>query len=239
MPERRYDEDETRRIFDEASQVRSLPSGSSGGGGSGGGGGGSEGFTLAELQDIAAEAGLDPARVAEAARALDAPAAGSAVPAVTRRVAGLPMGVARTVQLPASFDDDAWNRLVVDLRETFDARGTIRSEGDFREWSNGNLQALVEPWEEGYRLRLSTVKGSAQRMLGVGGMLFTMALVLSVVIVLTGGTIGLDALSGPLFLALVGGSFLATTALQLPGWARTRARQMEEVAARAALPPAT
>ena len=233
MPERRYDEDETRRIFDEASQVRSLTSGAS----AAGGGGGGEGFTLAELQDIAAEAGLDPARVAEAARALDAPAAGSAVPAVTRRVAGLPMGVARTVQLPAGFDDDAWNRLVVDLRETFDARGTLRTQGDFREWSNGNLQALVEPWEDGYRLRLSTVKGSAQRMLGAGGMLLTMATILAVVLVLLGESVSVSGLAGPLFMALLALGFGVMTAVPLPAWARTRARQMEEVAARAALPP--
>src|SRR5688572_18658164 len=132
MAKRRYDEEETRRIFDAASRVRGLPDSSSELS--------SSGFTLAELEQIGAEAGLDPADIAEAARALDARAS---VSVTTRRMAGLPIGVSRAVDLPSAFGDSDWNRLVADLRETFDARGRIRVDGAFREWSNGNLRALV------------------------------------------------------------------------------------------------
>lgn len=226
MTERRYDEDETRRIFDRASRAPALPPPEGGSGPAGG-------FTLAELQEIGAEAGIDPARVAEAARAISA--APAHAPAATRRVAGLPFAVSRTVELPGAFDDDAWNRLVVDLRETFDARGRIRVEGAFRAWTNGNLQALVEPHGDGHRLRLRTAKGSARRMATAGGVALAMALILLVVFALTGELAQGDAWVGPLFMGLMGAGFVGAAAVQLPPWARRRAEQMEEVAARARL----
>lgn len=226
MPGRRYDEEETRRIFDEASRAPALPGGASDVRAP-------EGFTLAELQEIGVEAGLDPDRIARAARRLDVDA-GTA--ASVRRVAGVPIGVSRTVHLPGDFDEADWNRLVVDLRETFGARGRIRTEGAFRAWSNGNLQALVEPTDEGYRLRLRTVKGSARQLFTVGAMGLGMAVLLLVVFALSGRLWSdPEAWTGPLFLGLMGAGAVGVTALRLPPWARTRARQMEEVAARALL----
>jgi hypothetical protein len=223
MAERRYDEDETRAIFDSASKVPSLRE-------PGGAPSADRGFTLAELQEIGVEAGLDPGRIAEAARALEAR---TPAPAPVRRLAGLPVEVARTVVLPGDFDEDDWNRLVVDLRETFGARGRIRAQGAFREWSNGNLQALVEPTDDGHRLRLRTVKGSAYRAFRLGGFGIFFALVLLVAFLLE-GRIG-DAWLGAAFLGIFGLGSVGLTALQLPGWSRTRARQMEEVASRALL----
>ncbi len=68
------------------------------------------------------------------------------------------------------------------LRETFDARGRLKAEGSFRQWTNGNLQALLEPTSSGHRLRLSTRKGDVKALVAVGigllgaaaGMLVTM-----------------------------------------------------------------
>ncbi len=223
MSDRRYDEDETRSIFDHASRVPSR--------GTGGSAPSTDrGFTLAELQEIGAEAGLDPERIAEAARALEV---GPSVPALTRRMAGLPVGVSRAVELGAHFDEDAWNRLVVDLRETFDARGRIRVEGDFREWSNGNLQALVEPTDEGYRLRLRTVKGSAYRMVSMGLGVVLVSLLMLVGFVAKGELAEKWMVAA--FLGAMGFGAIGLPALQLPGWARTRQGQMEDVAARALL----
>ena len=223
MTDRRYDDDESRRIFDAAS--RSPGTAEPGTGLAAG-----TGFTLSELQEIGAEAGMDPGRIAEAARALDLrPAA--APPA--RRLLGVPVGVGRTVELPATFDEDDWNRLVVDLRQTFDARGKIRVDGPFREWSNGNLQALVEPTDEGFQLRLRTLKRSATQSaaLAVAGVVF--AAFLSLVML---GKGDLDAKwIAPAFIAFLSAGNFAAQMIQLPGWARTRERQMEEVAARALL----
>jgi len=225
MTDRRYDEEETRRIFDEASRSPGLaaersstPSGGTG-------------FTLAELEEIGAEAGIEPARIAAAARALDTRGAG--VPAKVRRLVGLPVGVSRTVDLPASFDEDDWNRLVVDLRETFDARGNIRIEGAFRAWNNGNLQAMVEPTDEGYQLRLGTVKGNAYQglALGVAGLVFAVFLTLALSMK---GNLDVKWIV-PAFFGLISAGSIVVTAGQLPGWAATRERQIEEVAARALL----
>jgi hypothetical protein len=223
MAERRYDEDETRTIFDQASRVPSrredgapLP--------------GAHGFTLAELQEIGAEAGLDEDRIAEAARALDS-APGAPPPA--RRLAGLPIGVSRAVVLGPVFDEDDWNHLVVDLRETFNARGRIRVQGAFREWNNGNLQALVEPTDEGFRLQLRTVKGSAYGALWMGIGAVVLALFMMVAFAVQ-GQLGEEWTSAVLLGALGIGS-IGVSALQLPAWARTREQQMEEVSARALL----
>ena len=57
----------------------------------------------------------------------------------------MPVGVSRTVTSAGNFTEREWERLVVDLRETFDAKGAVKREGSFRQWTNGNLQALVEP----------------------------------------------------------------------------------------------
>jgi hypothetical protein len=86
----------------------------------------------------------------------------------SRRFMGLPIGVGRTVEFDRPLSDSDWERLVADLRETFEARGMVRYDGPFRQWTNGNLQALVEPTPSGHRLRLQTVKGNS-RALMTGG----------------------------------------------------------------------
>ncbi len=68
-----------------------------------------------------------------------------------------------------SESDEEWERLVVDLRETFDARGIVRHDGALKQWTNGNLQVLLEPDEKGHRVRLRTTKGDARGMM-VGGL---------------------------------------------------------------------
>lgn len=105
-----------------------------------------EGLTLTELQEIGREVGISPELVREAANSLDAPAQRG-----SRRWLGLPIGVSRTIELDRKLSESEWERLVVDLRETFDARGSVRSEGNFKQWTNGNLQALVEPMGAGWR----------------------------------------------------------------------------------------
>jgi hypothetical protein len=75
------------------------------------------------------------------------------VATIFERAAGLPIGVGRTVELDRPRSDSDWERLVADLRETFEARGMVRYDGPFRQWTNGNLQALIEPTPSGHRLR--------------------------------------------------------------------------------------
>jgi hypothetical protein len=221
MTERRYNEDEVAAIFERAAEAqqsvrRQLPPG--------------EGMTLADLQEIGREVGIPAELVAQAARSMDR----GGQPA-SRSFIGLPIGVGLTVDLDRPLSDEEWERLVVDLRETFDARGSVRYDGPFRQWTNGNLQALLEPTPTGHRVRLQTVKGDSRALMTGGvGMLGVAAATLAAVAVASGlGDTG--ALTGVGFLSLMGLGMFSIGALRLPRWAQLRRRQMEGVAARLAL----
>src|SRR5687768_620978 len=214
MTERRYSDEEVDAIFTRASEVEQdapqrLQS--------------AEGRTLAELQAIGREAGLSPEAVAQAARALDQPAQ-----PVPSRFLGLPLGVARTVTLDRRLTDQDWERLVVQLRETFNARGVLRNEGSFRSWSNGNLQVLLEPDGAGHRVRFRTMNGQSRALMLAGLGMIGVTLVSTVAGMLTPGV---DAFSQFGTLTFIGVVAFAYGALRLPGWARLRQSQMERLAA--------
>lgn len=218
--ERRYNEAEIARIFEAATEVPPT--------------GGArhpapaEGMTLAQLQEIGHEVGIAADLVSQAAEALDRP-----VPVATagRSLLGMPLGVGRTVELGRRLTDEEWERVVVDLRETFDARGTVRQEGSLRQWTNGNLHVLLEPGDRGHRLRLRTVNAQARSFIGAGTMALAGSAVLGTVLALS-GRLASGGIGGPLFLALAGLAAIAWGALRLPAWARLRATQMEAIAAR-------
>jgi hypothetical protein len=122
-------------------------------------------MSLAELQAIAREAGIDPVAVA---RAADSVVRGDLVPTTVHTATGAPIALARTVHFGRDIDERTWARMVVLLQETFAARGRIRTEGALREWSNGNLLAVLEPTPQGHQLRISTRKGNAPMMRAFG-----------------------------------------------------------------------
>jgi hypothetical protein len=122
---------------------------------------------------------------------------------------------------------------VGDLRETFDARGSVRYDGPFRQWTNGNLKALLEPTATGHRLRLQTVKGDARGQMTAGIGLMGIAAATLIASAVTGGLAG--SLTALVSLAAIGLGLFGIGALRLPGWARQRRRQMEAVAERLAL----
>jgi hypothetical protein len=225
MTDRRFNEEEVAAIFKQATESqqtpqRQLPSG--------------EGLTLIELQEIGQQVGIAPELVVRAAASLAA--AGTET---SREMLGLTIGVGRTIDLDHKLTEDEWDRLVVDLRETFDARGTVRQEGSFRQWTNGNLQALLEPTPTGQRIRLRTVKANARAWM-MGGLLTSgIAGVVALVSMLGGfhNNLGIAA-----EIAVIAAGQFALGAVQLPGWARLRRKQMEEIAQRLAtaqsfLPP--
>jgi len=219
MTERRYSEEEVAQIFERATEaqhggVRRLPS--------------AQGMTLEALQEIGREVGIAPELILQAARSLDLAGQPS-----TRRFLGLPIGVRRSVELRRRLTEAECERLVVDLRETFDARGVLRHDGAFRQWTNGNLQVLLEPTESGQRLRLRTIKGDARAMM-TGGLGMIGISAVSVVAALMGGVSGAGEVSSLLSLAGIGAGMFGLGAIRLPGWARRRQRQMEAIAERVA-----
>jgi hypothetical protein len=142
------------------------------------------------------------------------------------------------VDLPRPLTDLEWQRLVANLRETFNATGSVEDAGGLRQWWNGNLRVLVEPTGSGYRLRMTTTKGDFRALTAMGFSILTMALLLFFVGGVSGGV---DA-AGPVFLGLMGLVTLGVNLGRMPSWAGTRSRQMDQLAADVmewvALPPA-
>jgi hypothetical protein len=221
VTERRYSDSEIAAIFRAAAEGPQLPQREVPR---------EEGLTLVELQAIGREVGIAPEAVAQAANGLDVRR-----DAQSRRFLGLPIGVARTVNLNRRLSDEEWERLVVQLREVFNARGVTRTDGSLRQWTNGNLQVLLEPTETGHRLRFGTLHGGASAMIGAGLTALGVAGVVAIVTSIN-GTLG-AALSGIGFIGLAGVGMIAGGALRLPKWARLRGRQMEAIATTVALPP--
>jgi hypothetical protein len=144
---------------------------------------------------------------------------------------GLPVGVGRTVELDRPPSDRDWERLVADLRETFEARGTLRYDGPFRQWTNGNLQALVEPTPGGHRLRLQTLKGDSRALMRMGMAVIGGAAVTGIAVAAGSGFVP-GSTTGVGFMALMGLSAVAAGALRIPGWARRRRAQIDAVLTR-------
>lgn len=186
-----------------------------------------EGLTLEQLQEIGNEVGIAPEFVARAASAV---ARGDLVPTAQRTWLGLPVGVSRTIDFGRKVSDEEWDRIVVTLRETFEARGRLQRDGSFRQWSNGNLQALLEPSANGHRLRLMTRKGDVPVRVFMGGVALATALAIWEAAIFRGGGMSSTSVFVPALLALFGAGTWAAIGFQLPRWARTRASQMESIA---------
>ena len=221
MADRRYNDKEIAAIFRAATEgpqnpQREVPP--------------EEGLTLGELQAIGREVGISPAAVAQAAQALEIRQGGT-----SRTFLGLPIGVARTVNLNRRLTDREWEHLVVQLREVFNARGSTRSDGSLRQWTNGNLQVLLEPTETGHRLRFRTLHGAARASIRAGLAALATAATVALVTAMR-GQFG-EAIPGIVFLFTVGAGMIVSGALRLPRWARLRGHQMESLAAQVASPP--
>ena len=220
MTERRFNDAEVAAIFERATKAqqadaRQLIAG--------------EGLSLAELQEIGREVGLAPDLIVQAALSVD-----TGGRATSRKFFGLPIGVGRTVELERKLSDDEWAQLVVDLRDTFDARGVMREQGSFRQWTNGNLQALLEPTATGQRLRLRTYR-SEMRTLTAGALALVSAAVVALLAkLLRGDPVNASMLMSLGVITTLGASMIATGTLRVSGWAKLRQKQMEEVVARLA-----
>ena len=221
MSERRFNEAEVAAIFERAVEAQQtsqhqLPPG--------------DGMTLTEIQAIGREVGIPPDQLAQAAKAIEL----SGRP-TSREFLGLPVGVGLTIDLNRQLSDQEWERVVGDLRETFDAHGILRHEGSLRQWANGNLQVFLEPAERGHRLRLRTYKGDAPGLIIGGLAMFGFAASSLIATVLRGPIDDIGMLWSMAVLATGGIAMLGSTVFRLPGWARLRRRQMEDVAARTAV----
>ncbi len=215
MSERRYTQDEVEAIFQRAAEAQQAvpllrnPD---------------EGMTLSQLQEIGREVGISPDQISAAAGSLQRTGHQT-----KRTLLGLPIGVGRIVDLDRKLSDSEWERLVVELRDVFDAKGRLKQEGNFRQWSNGNLQALLEPMGDRHRLRLRTFKANARAYIAFGVALVAASLLVLVANAAKGQPFEMSKFWLTL---LMGGGLFGIGAAMIPAWARERQRQMREIAER-------
>ena len=218
MPERRFSETEVAAIFARATNAQESDEQISAESG---------GLSLAQLQEIGREVGLAPDLIVQAALSID-----TGGRPTSRTFLGLPIGVGRTVELGRKLSEEEWERLVVDLRDTFDARGVVHGAGSLRQWTNGNLQALLEPTATGHRLRLRTFKRDAQTFTTVGLILVGASIAVLLMEMLRPPTFHLAAAMPALTIGAMGAGLIASGTLRLSSWARTRRQQMEDIVSR-------
>lgn len=215
MTPRRYGDDEVREIFSLATtsgaRDRSLAAEPGG-------------LTLDELQRIGEEAGIDPSRIAQAAARLDAQ--GKAAP--LRRAFGMPIGLSRVIELPRAPTDREWEQLIAEFRTTFGAPGEATTSGGLRQWSLGDLHISVEPTARGQQLRLSSTNSAGMLLNGMWILFGGLSAIMATVVAAAG-----RPEKAVVVLGMFGGiavTALLANVLRSPGWARERARQLEEVA---------
>lgn len=219
MPARRYSDDDVRRILALTAEAEAAALAEA-----------DRPWTLGDVEQIGAEAGLAPQAIAAAALALERQPASLA----DTRYFGLPVAVTRAVPLGRHLSDEDWERLVGQLRETFAAEGRTRVTGARREWRVGNLRVTHEPVGNGALLDLRTRKGNARAVVQLAMLLLLVAVTATVIATVgapgdpTGGDARRIAVA---WLAGLGGVLLLVVgALRLPVWARQRARQFEALA---------
>lgn len=214
MTERRYTDDEVHAILARAAESdTALVPGDAGG------------WTLAEIQKAGTEAGMSSAAITLAAAEHDRAALAPREPGLL----GLPLSVGRAVPLRRPLTGDEWRRLVSEMRQTFDAEGRERVEGDRREWRNGNLRIVHEPAGEGAFLELRTRKGDTRALVGMGGAMTLTSIMMGTASVLATGDV--RGLAVAAILGVAGIATSAAGAIRLPGWARRRAEQFDALGA--------
>ena len=129
----------------------------------------SAGLTLAELEEAARAAGIDPAHVRSAAADVLSPGRR----AVHRTFLGVPVEVRRTRVLAGHLGPDDWAAVVGEARRAFGAHGVVTELGRTREWAShahdtqAPVRLVAEPADGG--TRLTAERNTWARALGVTG----------------------------------------------------------------------
>lgn len=187
-----------------------------------------DGLSLADLHIIAKEAGISPDLITSAATGLE-----HEIEAPPEKLfLGIPISVHRIVDLKAPLSDEDWDKLVIDIRGAFGARGKVTREGGLREWSNGNLHILVEPTATGHRLRMGTEKGSAKGTFWASLSWIGVAIFIAIAASMA-GDLSMRDLIPSIFFAIAGLGGIGFMSLHLSQWRYDRADQMDSIASKA------
>ncbi|MEM6784942.1 MAG: hypothetical protein AAF624_14570 [Bacteroidota bacterium] len=138
------------------------------------------GLSLDDLEVAAAAAGIDPRHVAAAIRDAERTEPEPAA-SFTDRMIGQPTTIRQQRAIPGYLDEALWQKLVLELRRTFDTAGTPSMLGTLHEWRSdaqasknwGEFQAEEVDGEVHLTLRRSwtTPAGGTAAWLVLGGLL--------------------------------------------------------------------
>lgn len=228
-PARRYTDKEIRRLLTQAAEIQKKETGhdhrDDGGG-----------LTLADLQEIAAEAGIHPRYLQQAAASIDSPKATGLGPALAGSV--LNISVERTV--PGELGEEDFERAIVDIQHAFKQPGTASMVGRTLMWK-------TEATDTQRALQVTVSSRGGETHIRAAEQLKVLAAGLYIGVVGGVGTgvglgvglpVGLSVLASPLFAALfpvgiIGGLYAGMRAV-MKRTATRRRRELERIADRIA-----
>ena len=217
---RQFTEEEARRVFARLAELQ------------GQGHGDDRTLSLAELQEAARAAGLDPSLVARAVADLDAPAERR------RTLFGAPVEVVQSRVVPGPLTDAVWADMVGAIRSELDTVGMAGELGRTREWTaisggskNGvTTRVAAEPTADGTRLTISrSVRDAVLGFSIAGGIQLLMTLVFLVVALASGD---LEFLIPAGIMLLIGLGFTGGAQVGTRVWAKTRSEQFDRLLGR-------
>ncbi len=204
---RRYSDEETALILRRAAELQEP----------GGNSRPAAGFTLAEIQQIAAEAGIDPACVTEATALISVQE-----PDRWARIVGAPTRFRYERTVSGELPDPAWAALVQEIRQAMRKPGQVSHLPGALEW--------VDEGENGDLVRVGVTSGAGKTRVELRAQRAneaSMFLILSptagvVLATLAGALLGLDP--GPELWTVMGGGASGGLAIGWAGWKRFSAR---------------
>ena len=150
-----------------------------------------DGLTLEEVKEIFAEAGIDPARVHEAARSLSTP-----VPRYPLDVfVGRPTAIQHEVELDVEIDEEERAEIVRLVRESLARQGVVGGQAGSLEWMDqdglGGRYVTVSPTRAGTRVEVAgNFKEAAAGAAGISGVGGGLGAIGTAVAVSAAGAIG-------------------------------------------------
>ncbi len=222
---RHYSEEEVGRILKHATELQQADEA--------GGPGGDEddGMTLATLQEVAAEAGIEPRYIRLAAARVDSPEASG----IGTALAGTPLAIRAERVIPGNLPEEDYERIVGEIESATRADGNWTAIGRTLTWRDhhGFFEVTVVSRNSETRIR------AKHKLYGWAGILFGLGVgLVGIGIGTMGVAFGMGVLGSPLFAALfpigiTGGLYVAMRRA-MKSMGRARRAQMEGLADRLA-----
>lgn len=224
---RRYSDKEVTRLLKKAAEIQEEEAGHELEG---------RGMTLAELQEVAAEAGIHPRYLQQAAARIEHPGK----PGLGAALAGTPLTITVERAVPGTLADEDFERAVMDIQRAFSGNGNASMVGRTLMWKSDGMDH-----ETSLQVTVSS-RGAETRILAEER-LHNLAAVLHFGVVVGAGTgvglgvglgVGIGALASPFFAALfpvgvIGGLYTGVRRLLKKKGIRRR-RELEQLVERIA-----